>query len=249
MLGAGLAYITRPFDPIHNPINTAIGSKWNNITRLKFQYSRTYKTGRYGVYADFTHNSNGRISTPNTGLNTVEIGLSLSREPSKKSMPEHPSSPFRIRKWSVEGSGMLAFTSAPVYPGPKFPIYIARLAITRSITPVQRLHLGLEWERNMERAHFQSGVLGVTSRAETLEYATSHLLYIGDEFIFGPVSFGVVAGIYLQTQLDTFPIYNQIFTRVYFLQNKKHAGAFFTIYLKSHIATAQYFGFGLGYQL
>src|SRR6056297_3994731 len=249
MYGSGLSYVFSPFDPLENPINTAIGTRWNTMTRIKFQYSFPVKAYRLGIFADFTHVSNGRMSTPNTGLNTAELGLSIWPSREERSFPDLSPTSFSIRKWSVEAAGVLAWTSQSNYPGPKFPVYVVKMAVTRSITPVQRLHLGVEWERNMERAHFQSGMLGVVDRREALQYATAYLLYLGDEFVIGPVSFGVVAGIYIQTRRETFPIYNQLFARYYFIQNERHSGAFLTVYLKSHLATAQYLGFGLGYQL
>lgn len=249
MFGSGLAHVYRPFDPLENPLNTAIGSRWNTVTRVKFQYSLPVRGWRWGLYADFTHISNGRMSTPNTGLNTTELGLSVWPARGPTSPDDSAPSPFTIRKWSVEAAGVLGWTSQSNYPGPKFPVYVAKVAVTRALTPVQRLHLGVEWERNMERAHFQTGMLGIVDRREALDYATAYLLYLGDEFIFGHVSFGVVAGIYIQTRRETFPIYNQLFARYYFVRNDMHSGAFLTVYLKSHLATAQYLGFGLGYQL
>lgn len=248
-LGSGVARVSRPYHWENNPLNTAIGSTWNNISRIKIQYSRVYRGWRWGVFSDFTHVSNGRTSTPNTGLNSTELGILLSPAIRNPAGSAGLTEEFRIRKWSVELCGVFAGTSQSRYPGPKFPVYVAKIALTHAITPVQRLHLGLEWERNMERAHFFRGMLGIESREEALQYATSYLLYLGDEFVFGPVSLGVTAGIYLQTERETFPIYNQLFLRYYFLQNEFHSGTFLAVYLKSHVATAQYLGVGIGYQL
>jgi len=248
MVGTGVARVSRPYQIMENPTNTAIGSHWNNLTRIKIQYSRSYRGWRWGLYTDFTHVSNGRLSTPNTGLNTTECGLSLLRSKNKSDSKSAPSSSFAFRKWSLECVAILAGTSQGQFPGPKFPVYVGKFAVIRSLSPVQRLHVGIEWERNMERVHFYRGMLGIANRPEALRYATSYLMYVGDEFVFGPVSLGVVAGIYLQTDINTFPVYNQLFLRYYFLRNGFNSGAFLTVYLKSHVATAQYLGVGVGYQ-
>jgi len=247
-IGIGVARVSRPYHWHRNPLNTGIGSKWNNITRLKLQFSRLYRNWRWGIYSDITHVSNGRVSSPNSGLNTAEFGLSLTRSSKAPGLKPGLSAGFGFRNWSFEMYGMLAGTSQREYPGPKFPVYVAKVALIRSLTPVQRLHFGLERERNMERAHFYRGMLGIVSRSEALQFATSYLIYIADEFVFGPISFGVVAGTYLQTEIETFPIYNQLFLRYYFLRNNFNSGTFLAVYLKSHLATAQYLGMGLGYQ-
>lgn len=249
MIGSGVSYVTRPFDGVRNPTNTANGTHWNALARLKIQYSREIRGWRWGLYSDFTHVSNGRMSTPNTGLNTAEVGLSIWPDQPQPEEEMGISKRSLARKWSAEGVLGLAWTSHSTFPSPRFPVYIAKLAIIRSVGAVQRLHLGLEWERNMERAHFQRGMLGLVSRDEALRYATVYLLYLGDEFIFGPVSLGVTAGIYIQSDRNTFPIYNQLFARYYFFPNESTKGLFLGVYLKSHLATAQYLGFGLGYQI
>lgn len=249
MLGSGVSYVTRPYDPFGNPENTAIGSHWNNIARIKLQYSRPMSAGgAWGVHCDFTHVSNGRISSPNTGLNTAQLGLWVKGGDRLWHEGEPGSDSWRIRKWSAEGGGILSWTSHSVYSGPSFPVYVIFGAITRSLSPVQRLHIGVERERNMERAHFMRGMLGIVDRSEALNFATSYLLYVGDEILFGPVSVGFIAGIYLQTEGNKFPVYNKLFARYYFLHNKRGSGPFLALYLKSHLATAEYIGVGMGYQ-
>ncbi len=74
----GLTYNLEPFNPETNPLNQAIGAKMAVYLNVKFGWN--YKINReldliYGF--DFTHMSNGRLYTPNYGLNMVGINVGV----------------------------------------------------------------------------------------------------------------------------------------------------------------------------
>lgn len=75
---AGITYNLEPYDPETNPQNDAIGSPFAIYFNLGI--GATYKMTReldvvYGI--DYTHFSNGRITTPNYGMNMYGINLGL----------------------------------------------------------------------------------------------------------------------------------------------------------------------------
>jgi hypothetical protein len=77
-LAFGLTYNLEPYDPEGNPENDAIGSPFAAYFNLNF--GAAYKMTReldlvYGI--DFTHFSNGRITTPNYGFNMYGLNLGL----------------------------------------------------------------------------------------------------------------------------------------------------------------------------
>lgn len=74
----GLTYDLKPYDPATNPLNDAIGAHMAVYFSVNFGW--TYKWTRemditYGI--DFTHFSNGRMYTPNYGLNMFGLNLGL----------------------------------------------------------------------------------------------------------------------------------------------------------------------------
>lgn len=74
----GLAYINRVFNPTENPLNYAISTPLNVYASLRFNASyRFYKHSEVYLGLCLSHYSNGRIATPNRGLNTVawQFGL------------------------------------------------------------------------------------------------------------------------------------------------------------------------------
>ena len=77
-LSLGLTYNLEPYDPDSNPDNDAIGSPLAAYFNLHF--GAVYKMTReldlvYGI--DFTHFSNGRMTTPNYGFNMYGLNLGL----------------------------------------------------------------------------------------------------------------------------------------------------------------------------
>ncbi len=77
-MAAGLTYNLEPYDEDSNPDNDAIGSSIAVYFNLYF--GAAYKLTRemdllYGL--DFTHFSNGRITTPNYGFNMYGLNLGL----------------------------------------------------------------------------------------------------------------------------------------------------------------------------
>lgn len=74
----GLTYNLEKYDSVENPLNNAIGARMAVYFNLKFGWE--YKWTRemdltYGF--DATHFSNGRLYTPNYGLNMIGIHLGL----------------------------------------------------------------------------------------------------------------------------------------------------------------------------
>jgi len=77
-LATGLTYNLEPYDEESNPNNDAIGSPFAIYFNLNFGAS--FKMTRemdllYGV--DFTHFSNGRVTTPNYGFNMYGLNLGI----------------------------------------------------------------------------------------------------------------------------------------------------------------------------
>jgi hypothetical protein len=72
----GIAYLTKQFDVVENPMNIAISSGFNMY--VNFRYTGRFRINeRNEVEAGFgfTHFSNGKLATPNLGLNCVSINL------------------------------------------------------------------------------------------------------------------------------------------------------------------------------
>ena len=77
-LSPGVVFNLNPYHPINNPNNDAVGSQL--LLFFNFELGGTFILSRtldltYGI--DYTHFSNGRIKTPNYGINVAGINLGL----------------------------------------------------------------------------------------------------------------------------------------------------------------------------
>jgi hypothetical protein len=91
----GISHLSRIFDAETNPMNTAMSSK-NNVyagldVNIRYNF---YKNAGIKGGIDLTHFSNGKLRSPNFGLNlvTASVGLvyKLNADDKQKTVPERP---------------------------------------------------------------------------------------------------------------------------------------------------------------
>ena len=75
----GLGYTNRPFDPILNPENVAIGSRVNAL--MCFAFKQSWRFSDYGLTfgLDMTHFSNASYQMPNLGVNVPFLSLGVQK--------------------------------------------------------------------------------------------------------------------------------------------------------------------------
>ncbi|HEY0091066.1 MAG TPA: acyloxyacyl hydrolase [Flavobacterium sp.] len=83
-ISQGLGMTTNPYDKQHNFKNNAFGSTLMSSNLFLLNYKKERLFGRFGIQAGlmFTHFSNGRIKSPNSGINTyaANIGINYNLE-------------------------------------------------------------------------------------------------------------------------------------------------------------------------
>lgn len=252
-VGSGLAWLTRHYDRITNPLNNAIGSNLNNVSAFRFlvgfRFHRHW-TGMAGL--SFTHFSNGQAQTPNYGINVVAGSVGLRYTP-RPLGPEDffpasgPATP--TRRWGISTHAGLAFREYFAYGGPRYPVVITSLGALWQLSRINRLVAGLEYEYNHGIYTF-SKLNWQFQGDNTRFWAASRLMVFGgDEFLFGHWSILVQMGTYLGHfgYLIPFPVYNKLAIRYYFPPiHRPSARIFAGVYLKSHMITAEYISLGLG---
>ena len=70
---------THPYDRYENSKNRAFGSKYMGNTNFMLNFKKDHLSGNFGLEAGlfFTHYSNGRFKSPNSGINTYGINLGV----------------------------------------------------------------------------------------------------------------------------------------------------------------------------
>ena len=253
-LGTGMAWITNRFHPFDNPENNAISSNLNNLTSIKFYLEKKLNT-QYNINAgvSFTHFSNGGAKLPNLGINipTFSLGLTYLKErvaPKDYFAFEAPKkAPFKL---SFEAHADLTLQEIRTFGGPRYPVYIAGLAGKYDLNKINRLLLGYEYEYNVSMYRFGWYIFQYNSEKEARQGASRHMIFAGNEFLFGDWSLILQSGLYLfnkRSLLLPKEFYFKLSTRYYLPPLGRPATRFFiNLSIKSHLFVADYMSFGLG---
>lgn len=88
-ISQGIGATTNPYDKETNYKNNAFGSRLMSSNLFLLNYKKENLLGRFGVQAGlmFTHFSNGRIKSPNSGINTYAVNVGFNYNVSDK--PEY----------------------------------------------------------------------------------------------------------------------------------------------------------------
>lgn len=238
--GAGLGYIEKPFDRLHNYKNNAIGSHLNAaisvMLETKFKLSANTNLG---IGIAMNHFSNGATKTPNLGINLATANIALAYTFAHKPIPAYDSS--AAFKKQMEYFVVLCGGIKEIAPpgGDKF-------AVLNASFNVARLHsIRGKWGFGIDIFHDASIYEQFKRNGESASQTniTQAGINISWEVIFGKVSFPIQAGVYaLSKYKSNGIIYNRYGIRYHF---SKHL--FANVSLKTHYAKADYFEWGIGY--
>ncbi|RZJ28026.1 MAG: acyloxyacyl hydrolase [Flavobacterium sp.] len=78
-LSQGIGMTTNPYDKETNFKNNAFGSRFMSSNLFMLDYKKDNLIGRFGIQAGFmfTHFSNGRFKSPNSGINTYALNIGV----------------------------------------------------------------------------------------------------------------------------------------------------------------------------
>lgn len=236
-IATGLTYNLKPYDPVVNPENLAIGSELN-------QYFNLSIGGRLKINPKlclineigFTHFSNAAVKKPNRGINSFSYKLGLNFNTvhqefigRKFEMPHFdPLYEFYI----FYGAGLRQHD-----PGDEF-------YFTSTISTGLLRHYGYKGKYGIGMDIFYDETLYIFVDDEPfLKYALKQGFFLSHEFIISGFSIVTQLGIYTyQKSFAHHTFYNRIGLKYKF---SKH---FFTnISIKSHSAKADFIEAGLGY--
>ncbi len=244
--GAGLSYMTQPYQAVENRNNRAIGSRINNFIYLGFHTNWTiHPQWKISTGLTFTHNSNAAYSSPNLGINLPAISVGMEHyfdkiEPAhfQKKAPTHEPS-FHIG--ARIGLGM---EESAIPNGPKYPIYSLSLNVNRKINAYNKLSLGIY--SAFHYGIYETLQLYNSYPDQQRKAATRVGIEIGDEFLFHNVGIIGKVGAYLHNPIFQFdPVYTRVGCKYYFFQKHLYTG----VYLKAHRFIADYGEFTIGINL
>ena len=242
-MSAGLSYITRTFDVGQNIYNIAIGSHLNLYYKLSllttFRLTENYQLA---VGLGLNHFSNGKIQSPNKGLNLISGSAGIRYtlyEPEKKKkssvLPSLEDKNHFSLIWSHGWKDYNRFHPEVYY------VSSMNLSYERQYARVARYGIGVDAFYNPSlKKHLKepSGNRLIHPALYRVGVHLSHDLIVGD------FSLTMQLGHYIYNQVFYITdIYNRIGLKYY---TNKHF--IVNVSLKSHNANAEFIEFGIGYQ-
>lgn len=255
--GSGIGYLNRPFDPINNSDNNAIGSPWNYLVHLRLDatWNISPALGFIGG-ANLAHFSNGASRLPNLGINLLAGHIGLRYTPNslreKDFIPTIEQPSYRDNHWGVNIHFALGFREYISAGGPQYPIYLASIATTYRLNIVHKFLAGMEYEYNSGAYAFGQHIGAFQSEKEAKWRSSRLMFFLADEILFGDWSALLQLGCYLNNKAFLRPsfLYAKIGTRYYFPAVGKPETKFYAgFYLKAHNSVAEYVSLGFGAQL
>jgi hypothetical protein len=268
-IGFGFAYFNNPYHLQKNRENIVIGSHVTAVACFtigaKYRLS-DYLSAHFG--ASYFHFSNAHYQLPNLGLNAVNFRFGLSYYPQKKqSKFSSPNQAVLNKRFHLNlklglGINERGGTLGPSN-GPKYPIYLASVFVTKRYSPKASFQFGVEGNFNTG-AHAYIVANSIFEDKEKLKSTTS-IFFLGHEYLWKHLSFVVQGGVYMHN-----PLYRELIQQQKTTTSKQHLKAWITTkfgfqyylkdtyrkfknqiyigsYVKANLGQADYWETSLGY--
>lgn len=243
-LGLGIANMSKPFDPLTNHKNNAIGSHLNGFVNIRFSSSCMLSPSwRLDSGIGLTHASNGAMKTPNLGLNMATINLGLGYVFGNKNLEMCKDSvmPKLTKRWHPSVIGVFGFKELEHPLGNKYMAYNLSANLYYSATHKTKFGTGVEFVySNATRKNLEYDSISTERVKDVLKIGVKGGYSFNVDRISIPIDFGYY--IYQNDNL-TEKFFHRIGVRY---MVTKHVIANVTLY--THWAKADYFEWGLGYE-
>lgn len=237
--GAGIAYISNPYDSIHNTQNWAYSMKIIGHAFLglgvNFRLSNHLSSG---FSTQLHHFSNGGIKEPNKGLNIPAIAIDISYciNPIAESKSKINKQPYRKKTWYELGV-FDALQSDNHYK--RLHVYGTWISFSKQISRINALSVGSEIIINTyNRTYIKKSITPET------DHKRMNCL-LGHEFRMGKVVFSQSIGIYIYSPYQAKEVLYQRYGLSYYFRNKLFTG----VNLKAHRHVGDFIDFRIGYSI
>lgn len=242
-VGIGLAYVTKPFHPITNHKNNAIGSHLNGFVNLRLNAAAMLsKSFRLDAGIGLSHASNGAVKTPNLGLNipTAHLGFGYVFGNKERVFIKDSVIAPAIKKWRP--SLILLAGLKEIDPGGREYLSFGLLMnMYRTIGHKSRMGGGLELSYNSAtKKYWAEDSVFTNNPVDMMKLGIKYSYSFNIERVSLPIDFGY----YVYNKL---PNDDMFFHRIgiRYMVNK-HLIA--NVTLLTHWARADYFEWGIGYE-
>jgi len=242
-ISGGVAYLPKNFNVYTNHLNRAIGSQWNIFIHLGMD-GKIDLSSRLSllVEAGITHFSNGKTRSPNYGINagTVSLGCNYIFN-YRLSGFQNPELPAVEKKYY---QSLFLSAGAKVYDnlsGTKYLTTSISYNLERAISLKRKVGLGADLSYDGSIREDLSGEDGIPEK--DFNKFIRFGIHASYAVRYKQLIMGIQAGYYLYAKsIIITPVYNKISLQYLLPKN-----LVFSIAVKSHLAKADCFEYGLGY--
>jgi hypothetical protein len=251
-ISQGIAFTTNPYDKVDNSKNKAFGSKLMGNTNFGFTYDNQtlFKNIGFHVGILFTHYSNGRVKSPNSGINTYLLNVGVNYNFSKdfnriadttlvKKSYKEPIKYNVILRTGVNEN--------PIVNSGQFPFYHIGFYADKRLNRKSALQFGAELfltQSIKEYIKYFSVAYPNQNVAANTDYKRIGI-FIGHELIINRISLEAQLGFYVyQPFKKDIPIYDRVGIKYYFTDK-----IFLGFTIKTHLFLAEALEFGVGYRI
>ena len=196
-LGAGLAYLTNPYNQETNHKNTIASSALNATLLMRFEYDYAL-TPHLGLLAGLAlnHYSNGATTKPNFGVNLPSVVLGLNYHEQRPAPQINPNAPMPadVGQNFFNVSTSLGFKQRTESDKNKYFVNSLTLAVGRRVNRKSNLLLGIDGfnDRSLK------ATLEDTTRAGLRQPDVKKAgVFVGHELLFGRLAFVSHLGFYV----------------------------------------------------
>ncbi|MFP4488113.1 MAG: acyloxyacyl hydrolase [Bacteroidales bacterium] len=242
LIGAGVSYNTRIFDVESNNLNILIGSHLNSFIRLAIQ-NEYELTERLTITNELvvSHYSNGRIKSPNKGLNQVTASVGLKYFMAERVQNEYFEIPELKEKNEFSIVSAYATKVIDQFNTGRYAVISLSFDYSRYVSHIRELTAGLDISYDGSLRRLISDDTGMPAGpADALRIG----LHAGQELKFYDVGITMQLGAYLYNKWkkENHFIYQRYGIRYYFSER-----LFAAAVLKTHLGVADYLSWGVGY--
>ncbi len=250
----GLAYLNRPYHAVYNQTNNVIGSKVNAIAKLGagLQF-KIHPQVHMQAHLSLTHWSNGKVQSPNLGINVGAAGISLLYFPTVPNFSPYPianrtATPIIDKRIFVNIKLGYGLTESNTAGGPKYGVFNAAIILNKRRNIKTQYLAGIEFDYYMNLYYYT--INQVAYQEKIYRKALKVYPFIGYELFFGQVSISLQGGLYVFNPFGEKRLTPTKLSLQYYMlptYARSHKNLFISLYLKGHLSKADHVGMSLGY--
>lgn len=219
-LALGIGWLSDHYSVANNTYNNIVGSHVSNNTILRLAAGiKINKHWELRPAFHFSHFSNGASQLPNYGINVTSFQMGVCYQPqpyTDSELIKLDSQPKLSKRFLVGLSANLGMRESTTFGGAKYPTYQVSADVSRWITRLHRVRLGVEYEKLDYVQEFLLN-LGTYNQRQARWQSSRLSAYGGIEIMWGRFTLGGNVNFYLtRNALQPYFYHLRVLSRYYF---------------------------------